>query len=186
MGAVLSYFWEREDPQRDIPDPQTGLTQRERQAVVSTWAVVKLDAKRTGVELFMRLFEAHPEHQKRFPSFRGMNLTELRGSTKLSAHATNVMYSLTGVVDNLEDPECLTELLRKLGENHRRHEITEKEFHDLKVVLMDLLKEKLGEQLTPQGERAWNKTVDLAYTFIFQGLKKRETSNVTQQYASVA
>jgi hypothetical protein len=58
-----------------------------------------------------------------------MNLTELKGSRKLSAHATNVMYSLTGVVDNLQDPECLTELLIKLGQNHRRHNITEKEFH---------------------------------------------------------
>jgi hypothetical protein len=76
-----------------------------------------------------RLFEAHPEYQKRFSSFRGLSLTELRDSTKLAAHATNVMYSLTGVVDNLEDPECLTELLIKLGQNHRRHYITEKEFH---------------------------------------------------------
>lgn len=178
MGGVLSYLWEGEDPQLDIPDPRTGLTPRERQAVVDTWAIVKLDAKQTGVELFMRFFEAHPEYQKRFASFRGMNLTELRGSKKLSAHATNVVYSLTGVVDNLEDPECLTELLIKLGQNHGRHNITEKEFYELKVVLMDLLKQKLGKQLTPQGESAWNKTVDIAYKFIFQGLKTCENSSV--------
>jgi hypothetical protein len=54
MGGVLSYFSEREEPQLDIPDPKTGLTPRERQAVVNTWAVVKLDAKQTGVELFVR------------------------------------------------------------------------------------------------------------------------------------
>jgi hypothetical protein len=46
---------------------------------------------------------------------------------------------------------------------------------------MDLLKQKLGEQLTPQGERAWSKTVDIAYKFIFEGLKKCEHSDVMQQ-----
>jgi hemoglobin-like flavoprotein len=79
--------------------------------------------------LLHRLFEAHPEYQKLFANFQGLTLQELRHSKKLSAHATNVMYSVTGVVDNLEDPECLTEMLIKLGQNHRRHEVTEKEFH---------------------------------------------------------
>jgi hypothetical protein len=63
-----------------------------------------------------------------------LTIPELRDSKKLSAHATNVMYSLTGVVDNLEDPECLTELLIKLGRNHRRHSITQKEFHVSKSI----------------------------------------------------
>jgi hypothetical protein len=53
MGSLLSYFW-AEDPQLDIPDPKTGLTPRERQAVVDTWAIVKQDAKGAGVELFIR------------------------------------------------------------------------------------------------------------------------------------
>jgi hypothetical protein len=79
--------------------------------------------------LVRRLFEAHPEYQKRFANFQGLTIPELWHSKKLAAHATNVMYSLTGVVDNLEDPECLTEMLLKLGENHGRNKITEKEFH---------------------------------------------------------
>jgi hypothetical protein len=62
MGGVLSYFWGREpngDPQLDIPDPKTGLTPRERQAVIDTWAIVKSDAKRTGVELFIRSVQCY-------------------------------------------------------------------------------------------------------------------------------
>jgi hypothetical protein len=43
---------------------------------------------------------------------------------------------------------------------------------------MDLLKQKLGKQLTPEGERAWSKTIDVAYKFIFDGLKKCQDSNV--------
>jgi hypothetical protein len=58
-----------------------------------------------------------------------MQLSELRTSKKLAAHATNVMYSLTCAIDNLDDPLCLKELLIKLGKNHGRHKVTEKEFH---------------------------------------------------------
>jgi hypothetical protein len=58
MGALLSYFW-AEDPGLDISDPKTGLTPRERQAVVDTWAMVKPDAKQTGVELFTRSVLCH-------------------------------------------------------------------------------------------------------------------------------
>ena len=58
-----------------------------------------------------------------------MPLSELRTSKKLAAHATNVMYSLTCAIDNLDDPLCLKELLLKLGENHGRRKVTEKEFH---------------------------------------------------------
>jgi hypothetical protein len=57
MGSVLSYLWGSEsndDPKLDIPHPATGLTPRERQAVVDTWAIVIQDAKRAGVELFIR------------------------------------------------------------------------------------------------------------------------------------
>jgi hypothetical protein len=57
MGGVLSYFWgsgHKDDPYLDIPDPATGLTPRQRQLVLDTWAIVKQDAKGVGVELFMR------------------------------------------------------------------------------------------------------------------------------------
>ncbi|XP_069685059.1 globin D, coelomic-like [Periplaneta americana] len=184
MGGVLGYFWGSKpdnDPKLDIPDPATGLTPRERQLVVDTWAIVKQDAKGNGVDLFMGFFEAHPDYQNRFPSFVGIPLPELRGSKKLTAHAANVMYSLTSVVDNLEDPECLTELLIKLGENHGRRKVTEKEFHDLKTVLMQLLKQKLGSKLTSQGEEAWSKTVDVAYKFIFEGITKYQASKGQQK-----
>jgi hypothetical protein len=43
---------------------------------------------------------------------------------------------------------------------------------------MQLLKEKLGNQLTSQGEDAWKKTVDVLYKGIFQGLRACGASNV--------
>lgn len=49
---------------------------------------------------------------------------------------------------------------------------------DLKVVLMKLLKQKLGKKLTSQAEAAWSKTIDVAYQVIFEGLKTSDVASV--------
>lgn len=54
-------------------------------------------------------------------------------------------------------------------------------FQDLKTVLMQLLKQKLGSKLTSQGEEAWSKTVDVAYKFIFEGITKYQASKGQQK-----
>ena len=46
-------------PKDDTPDPETGLTPRERQIVVDTWGIVKPVAKEAGVELFKRLVDSY-------------------------------------------------------------------------------------------------------------------------------
>jgi hypothetical protein len=43
---------------------------------------------------------------------------------------------------------------------------------------MELLKQKLGKEMTPQRENAWSKTLDIAYKRIFEGLKACEVSNL--------
>jgi hypothetical protein len=42
---------------------------------------------------------------------------------------------------------------------------------------MQLLKDKLGDQLTSEAENAWKKTVDIMYRDIFEGLRAFEASN---------
>lgn len=38
-------------------------------------------------------------------------------------------------------------------------------------MVMQLLRDKLGDQLTSEGEGAWMKTVDLMYKDIFEGMR---------------
>ncbi|KAJ9590154.1 hypothetical protein L9F63_016739 [Diploptera punctata] len=171
MGGILSYLTGDNDPNLDIPDSTTGLTPRECQTVQYTWSLVYQNSKPAGVQLFIELFRTHPEYQSMFPSFRGVALSQLEKSKKLEAHATNVMSSIATLVDNLGDVECLVELARKIGENHGRRKLKQQAFIDVKILLMRILKQNLGSKLTPLGEEAWSKTLDLANKFIFQGLQ---------------
>jgi hypothetical protein len=43
---------------------------------------------------------------------------------------------------------------------------------------MQTLKDSLGDQLTSEGEKAWQKTIAIAYKAIFEGLRAYDASNV--------
>ncbi|CAG2067127.1 unnamed protein product [Timema podura] len=116
------------------------------------------------------MFKAYPHYQKAFPSLAKIPLSELATSKLMIAHANTVMYSLTSVIDNLSDPECLQEMLQKIGENHGRRKTGQQPFLDLKGVFIQLLQDKLGKQMTPQTIVAWGKTVDVMYAGIFKGM----------------
>ncbi|GIY11578.1 hypothetical protein CEXT_561311, partial [Caerostris extrusa] len=55
MGFIVSKFilplWSPAG--YDVPDPATGLTPRQKNIVQSTWKIVRADAKKNGILLFM-------------------------------------------------------------------------------------------------------------------------------------
>ncbi|KAG8226556.1 hypothetical protein J437_LFUL000639, partial [Ladona fulva] len=135
MGGILSLLYrsgdgpeEMDGPMVDVPDEATGLTPRQKRAVAVTWDIVKKDLKGNGVELLHRFFTKHPQYQKNFKAFADVPLDELPNSKKFQAHANSVVYAVTSIVDNLDDPGCLVEMLRKLGQNHGQRHIPEQAF----------------------------------------------------------
>jgi hemoglobin-like flavoprotein len=101
----------------------------------------------------------------------------MKGNKKLLAHATNVMYAITMLVDNIEDTEVLVEMLKKLGRNHYRRKITVQHFEDLKLTLIGLLKDKLGSDLmNDKAIAAWDKTYGVIVSVIKIGLEEAEKS----------
>lgn len=119
-----------------------------------------------------RFFTENPTYQENFKSFKDVPLSELRGNKKLLAHATNVIYAITMLVDNIEDTEVLVEMLQKLSKNHARRQIKLEHFEKLKGTLVGLLKEKLGPNLmNEEAVNAWSKTYDVILSVVKPGLE---------------
>jgi hypothetical protein len=78
--------------------------------------------------LIFRLFERHPNIQKKFSGFDGKPLAVLAEDKRLKAHATTVMNAINSVVDSLGDPETLVEILKTTGKNHKRRGIEKTHF----------------------------------------------------------
>ncbi|KAK0062358.1 globin [Biomphalaria pfeifferi] len=147
-------------PQYDAtPDPTTGLTKREKELIIQTWAPIadRSKVKENGLEFFIQLFLAYPYMQNYFSLFKGKSIEELRTSAKLKAHATSVMYALTSYVENVEDSENLVGLVQKIAVSHIGRGITVEDFEKLKTVFLKFLMSGLGDRATPEVETAWTK-----------------------------
>ena len=116
-----------------------------------------------------RFFTENPSYQQNFKSFKDVPIDQLRGNKKVLAHANNVLYQISMLVDYLDDTETLVEMLIKMAKNHHRRKITIKMFENLELSLVGLLKEKLGSELMNEfAIDAWKKT----YGVILQVVQK--------------
>ncbi|XP_054714517.1 globin-like [Uloborus diversus] len=177
MGFVVSkahWFWTPAD--YDKPDSATGITPRQRDLVQSTWKIVRQDVKSNGIKLFLKFFDMFPDYQLLFKAFANTPRNELSKNVKLAAHATSVMYAISSLVDNLQDTECLVELLSKIGHSHRPRNLNKDHFLHLQETILIFLAEVLGASvMTIPAKEAWKKTLDVANSCIIKALEEHET-----------
>lgn len=93
---------------------------------------------------------------------------ELKGDKRLKMHAGRVTSALSALVDNLNNPDELKQVLNNMLMGHKARDITLEQFVNLQKVLIDFLKDALGPQLMNEDAVvAWNTT----YEFIVQTYK---------------
>lgn len=63
-----------------------------------------------------------------FKSFADVPVDQLPNNKKLHAHAFSVMYAVSSMVENLNDIECLVEILVKTGQSHGNRSVTIQQF----------------------------------------------------------
>ena len=88
------------------------------------------------------------------------------------AHANTVVYAFSALIDNMEEPETLLEMLKKIGLNHFKFGITINMFGELYRVIVDFLKEVIPDQMDEFHVDSWNKAYNTMITFIGEGLNE--------------
>ncbi|KAL0841048.1 hypothetical protein ABMA28_014815 [Loxostege sticticalis] len=171
MGAWISYVWWGGPP--DQVNPISGLTKREIYAVQKSWAPVYANSVANGTELLRRLFTTYPETKNFFKMVRNLPDNEWSQNFQFKAHVINLMSALNMAIANLNQPEIVIAMMVKLGESHKRRQIKEQHFHDLKNVIVQMFIDVLNLDGNTLG--AWGKTVDFWYKHIFSALNAEET-----------
>ncbi|XP_063534112.1 globin-like isoform X2 [Cydia strobilella] len=166
MGGWLSYLWWGGNP--DAVHEVSGLTRREVYAVQRSWAPVSANSVANGTELLKRLFRAYPETKDFFKMLRNQTEEDFSSNIQFKAHVINLMSSLDQAVANLNQPEVVAAMMRRLGESHNKRQIKESHFHDLKDVIVKMFIEVLKLDDATLG--AWGKTVDFWYNHVFETL----------------
>lgn len=92
------------------------------------------------------------------------------------------MYALSAVIDSIEDTEVFVEMVEKMTENHFRRKIRTTHFHNLGLVILEVLIEKLGsEVMNQQGIDAWKKTYLVLLDIVKKVMDRKEAEAETEK-----
>lgn len=142
------------------PDPETGLSEYDRELIKGSWAVIadKKSRRTNGTELFIHLFQEYPYQREYFPWCKDLTDDQLRKLPKMKAHALNVMYAIGAYVDVMDDAESLVGLVGRMAETHVPRGVTHTYFQDLgNMYMKTFLPSCLGPAATEEVKKAWGK-----------------------------
>ncbi|XP_037525980.1 myoglobin-like [Rhipicephalus sanguineus] len=139
-------------------DDATGMTEREKQLVLTSWRAFTKDHHDYGVRLFDALFVAHPEYLKMFHKFKGDTIEEVRKDSKFREHGVTIGMQLNNLIEFLDHPDNLIMLVRSNAEFHTKIKgVKPKHFEVFGQVIIDVLKTEHEKLMPPEAVKAWNK-----------------------------
>jgi len=98
-----------------------GLTKRQRFLLKGSWKGVSRELQVTGVRVFIKMFQDHPETLEHFPKFRDLDSSDKqRNSEAFKEHAEKVFIRLDEALLSVEEPEILTAILLETGAYHKK------------------------------------------------------------------
>ncbi|XP_074032576.1 uncharacterized protein [Leptinotarsa decemlineata] len=150
----------------DDPDPQLGLTSRDKYLLKNSWETVMKDSTGNGIKFFMRLFEIQPKHQQAFP-FRNISKNDLPTNKTFQAHCNSVLYSISSLIGVMEDSAVFSSLAAKIGIAHAPRGVDIDALKDVKAALVDTLSFMKQEEL-----EAWNKFLDVMVREVYKPIEE--------------
>ncbi|KAL1482000.1 hypothetical protein MTO96_034098 [Rhipicephalus appendiculatus] len=137
-------------------DSVTNLSGHDKQAIRDTWLAFKKQLRTGSVTIFVVLFMRYPQYQKLFTLFADEPVGDLPKNPRMLAHALTFAYTITAIVDSLEEPETAKEIVRKVAIAHaHRSPDMKTAFEHMGTAVVDTLMEKLGSAMTPTAIAAW-------------------------------
>ena len=105
-------------------DIDSALKPEHKAELRRTFQLMKEDSDRTGVNIYIRLFQDFPEYRKIFPKFRFLTDGEILNSRELRHHGDVVMVEFQGIMDMLDDPVQFSAVIKRMARQHKYHKVT--------------------------------------------------------------
>ncbi|XP_065294123.1 globin-like isoform X3 [Dermacentor albipictus] len=143
---------------------RTGLTYRERKHVRDTWQAFCRAKPDYGVLIFVEFFQRYPSYLQLFEPFGDLPLKDLVCNHRFRAHGSAVGHQFTAVVDTLDEPDVMIELIRKNAVKHAlKPGVKAEHFESLLHVMLETMQTRCPEHFTPDVVVAWTKLFDMAF-----------------------
>lgn len=151
----------------------SGLTKEDVMLLRNTWTYMESQELvfHVGADLFITLFHDCPPMMNYFESF---NLKKVmpKMNERLGRHALIFMDAIKDLLDRLEETEDLMELLNKIAQAHMKRGVSKEDMRTVTSLFINILKNNLAEQFTPETEEAWTKLLDFVNNLYSELMEK--------------
>jgi hemoglobin-like flavoprotein len=107
-----------------------------------SWALILPQRKAVCRDFYQRLFKTYPELQ---PLFKA----------EIGVQADLFVTMINTVISALEHPERVRPLIERLGARHADYGVHSEDFAKFEQILLETLKQALGDGLDAESEAAW-------------------------------
>ena len=114
------------------------------------------DHSAKGFEMFLKMFQMHPETQKLFEFARGSSAAQLQNSSRMLFHVTRVIKNIGMCTQNLDSLENVVPVFKELGGRHVQYGVPGNFFPYLGEAMRALMKAQL-KNWTPAHEKLWTR-----------------------------
>ncbi|EDX83240.1 Globin domain protein [Synechococcus sp. PCC 7335] len=126
------------------------LAVRQVELVQRSFAKVEPISEQVGKLFYEHLFETRPDFKPLF------------SSTDMETQQRKLMMTLATAVEGLRHPEEIISKVQALGRSHQGYGVKAEDYEAIGATLLWTLKEKLGDDFTPEVKRAW----EVAFQFL--------------------
>ncbi|XP_013196535.2 neuroglobin [Amyelois transitella] len=151
-------------------DPRSPLTTKQQYCMLASWKGVFRQIEKTGIILFIKLFEENEDLLHLFEKFGELKTKEAFAiSPELVEHATKVMHTLDEGIKGLADIDTFLLYIRHVGATH--HQVPgfkAENFWKVEQPFLEAAKTTLGDRYTPNIENIYKLTI----RFILENLVK--------------
>jgi len=138
---------------KNEPDPITGLTPTQAQAIISSWENLNPECSSL---LFKQLFMIFPEKKAYFGFAKSELVDKILNSEEMIAHMGATWKGLDKLVLSTQTGTRFAAIGKGLGYNHFKFEIDRQDVHKFMDFFKQVLKDDLKSQFHGDLEEAWN------------------------------
>ncbi|XP_049875490.1 neuroglobin-like [Pectinophora gossypiella] len=166
MGCELTKLASSElnnDPLNRPPppsDPRSPLSAKQQYCMLASWKGIFRQIEKTGIILFIKLFEENAELLDLFEQFREKTHLDLSTSAELAEHATKVMHTLDEGIKSTGNIDAFFAYVRHVGATH--HQVPgfkAENFWKIEQPFLEAAKTTLGDRYTPNIENIYKITI---------------------------
>ncbi|XP_054153956.1 neuroglobin-like [Oppia nitens] len=151
-----------------LADPRLPLNVRQKFNISKSWKGIARAMERTGITMFVKLFEDNRDLLSLFEKFQTLKTRESQmESMELAEHASLVMTSLDEAINSLDNVDYFIEYLHSIGKLHHKVPGFQKDyFWKIETPFLEAVKETLDERYTENMENIYK----IIIKFILQTL----------------